>query len=345
MFIVNDTFINTRSFRSMNNNNYRFSNPLVSIIVPVFNSAGTLERCVNSIITQTYKNFELLLIDDGSTDCSAKLCDQFCSLDKRIKCFHKPNGGVSSARQLGIENAKGEFWIHVDSDDWIENTMLYELIEESKRTSADIVMCDFYNENSAGSDKEVLDISSLSKDLILKQLICQEIPGALWNKLVHRHCYLDTKVNFPLGLDFGEDTLTSILLVKNSNKIAYVSNALYHYDNLDFGNSLTHLSNAKAVHDRIKLIKIFPEYIDINESANKNAYYLYSGKMAYDVVAADYQITQSEFDDAFGHGRSFYHRINKLPIHYRFVLYFATHNAYYGIRALLRLIKKIKNVG
>ncbi|SDM08967.1 glycosyltransferase family 2 protein [Segatella bryantii] len=329
----------------MNNNIYSFSNPLVSIIVPVYNSAGTLERCVNSIITQTYKNFELLLIDDGSTDCSARLCDQFCSLDIRIKCFHKQNGGVSSARQLGIENAKGEFWIHVDSDDWIEDTMLYDLIEESKRTNADIVMCGFYNENSAGSNKEVLGISCLSKDDILKQLICQEIPGALWNKLVHRHCYLDTKVVFPLGLDFGEDTLTSILLVKNSNKIAYISSALYHYNNQDSGNSLTHLSNVKAVCDRIKLIKIFPEYVDMNDSFNIKAYYLYSGKMAYDVIAADYQITKSEFDDAFGHGRRFYHRISQLPIHYRIVLYFATHNAYYGIRALLRLIKKIKNVG
>ena len=94
-------------------------NPSISIIVPVYNSEKTLNRCVDSILSQTFQDWELLLIDDGSTDRSGKLCDEYALKDQRIKVFHKKNGGVSSARNIGLDHAKGEWITFIDSDDEI----------------------------------------------------------------------------------------------------------------------------------------------------------------------------------------------------------------------------------
>lgn len=98
--------------------------PVVSIIVPVYNAEKTLKRCVNSIINQLYKDWELLLVDDGSTDDSSIICDEYAQQDRRIRVFHKQNGGVSSARNVGLDNAIGEWVTFIDSDDWIEKRML-----------------------------------------------------------------------------------------------------------------------------------------------------------------------------------------------------------------------------
>lgn len=98
--------------------------PVVSIIVPVYNAKKTLKRCINSIINQSYKDWELLLVDDGSTDDSSIICDEYAQQDRRIRVFHKQNGGVSSARNVGLDNAIGEWVTFIDSDDWIEKRML-----------------------------------------------------------------------------------------------------------------------------------------------------------------------------------------------------------------------------
>lgn len=99
----------------------------ISIIVPVYNAEKTLHKCVDSIINQSYKDWELLLVDDGSIDRSALICDDYVKQDKRIKVFHKQNGGVSSARNVGLDNVKGEWVSFIDSDDWVEIDYLENL--------------------------------------------------------------------------------------------------------------------------------------------------------------------------------------------------------------------------
>ena len=105
--------------------------PIISIIIPVYKAEGHLHRCVDSILAQSFTDFELLLVDDGSPDGSGKICDEYAAKDSRVKVLHKQNGGVSSARQTGIENATGEYTIHADPDDWIEPTMLEELYNKA----------------------------------------------------------------------------------------------------------------------------------------------------------------------------------------------------------------------
>lgn len=121
-------------------------NPTISIIVPVYKSEKFICRCMDSLLSQSFTDFEILLIDDGSPDGSGKICDSYAMKDSRVRVFHKENGGVSSARQLGIDNARGEYTIHADPDDWVEPTMLAELYGKAKTEDADMVICDYYSD-------------------------------------------------------------------------------------------------------------------------------------------------------------------------------------------------------
>ena len=132
--------------------------PIIRIIIPVYKAEGHLHRCVDSILAQSFTDFELLLVDDGSPDGSGKICDEYAAKDSRVKVLHKQNGGVSSARQTGIENAAGEYTIHADPDDWIEPTMLEELYNKATEEDADMVMCDYFFDETK---KRKLQISSL----------------------------------------------------------------------------------------------------------------------------------------------------------------------------------------
>lgn len=117
--------------------------PAVSVIVPVYKAENYLCHCVDSLLAQTFPDFEILLIDDGSPDHSGDICDEYARKDSRVRVFHKENEGVSSTRQCGIDNAKGEYTIHADPDDWVEPDMLEELYKKAKEEDADVVICDF----------------------------------------------------------------------------------------------------------------------------------------------------------------------------------------------------------
>lgn len=124
---------------------------MISIITPIYQAEKYLEILINSIINQTYRDWELLLIDDGSTDGSAEICDRYAQKDKRIRVFHKANGGVASARNQAIEMSRGEFLAFADSDDWVEPDWLERLYTTAKEYDADIVVSDFYQEYSQNS--------------------------------------------------------------------------------------------------------------------------------------------------------------------------------------------------
>ena len=157
--------------------------PKISIIVPVYKAEKYLYRCVDSILAQTFSFFEVLLIDDGSPDNSGKICDEYALLDSRVRVFHKENGGVSSARQLGIDNVQGEYTIHVDPDDWIEPQMLEELYVKAVVEKADMVICDFIFDYP---DRQVYvnqKPSSLAHEIVLCELF-QHLHGSCCNKML-----------------------------------------------------------------------------------------------------------------------------------------------------------------
>lgn len=207
------------------------NNPKISVIVPVYNVEQYLPRCIDSIIAQTFTDFELLLIDDGSNDNSGKICDMYAEKDKRIRVFHKKNGGVASARQTGIDNADGLFSIHVDSDDWISPTMLYEMYKKIVKDEADILISDFYVESIKGSFYKKQRTTSKNSTEILIDILRNKLFGSLWNKLIRHSLYKKYNIRFIKGVNYCEDVLVLSQLLLNDLKISFLHQGFYHYDN------------------------------------------------------------------------------------------------------------------
>lgn len=200
----------------------------ITIVIPIYNAAGTLMRALDSIHKQTFEDFEALMVDDGSTDDSSRIIDDYAKHDTRFKTFHKPNGGVSSARQFGIDHAEGEYSIHVDPDDWVEPNMLRDLYAKAKEDHADMVICDFYENTYRGQKYVKQEPSSLSHEVVLKEIF-GKLHGSTCNKLIRTSCYKKYGVRFPLELSFCEDQYVVAALLKNDIKVAYLNQAFYHY--------------------------------------------------------------------------------------------------------------------
>ena len=201
--------------------------PKISIIVPVYKAEKYLHRCVDSILAQTFSDFEVLLIDDGSPDNSGKICDEYAKQDVRVKVIHKENGGVSSARQYGLDNAQGEYTIHADPDDWVESNMLEDLCNKAIEDDADMVICDFYYNTKTKQIYQRQKPTALSHETVVKELF-QQLHGSCCNKLVKRTCYKD--VRFDQTLSLYEDLFFHACLLRKPIKISYVPKAYYHYD-------------------------------------------------------------------------------------------------------------------
>lgn len=201
----------------------------VSVIIPVYNAQGTIKRMLDSFNTQTLTDFEVLMIDDGSTDGSGNILDAYACVDGRFKVFHKSNGGVSSARQYGMEHAQGEYVIHADSDDWVEPNMLEELYSMAKTEDADVVICDFYSNKGSMQQYVKQQPTTLSPHQVMRDLF-QQLHGSCWNKLVRRTCYNRLNARFFQGIDYCEDLFFWYQIFSHpSVKIAYLNKAFYHY--------------------------------------------------------------------------------------------------------------------
>ncbi|MBE6294408.1 MAG: glycosyltransferase family 2 protein [Bacteroidales bacterium] len=215
----------------------------ISIIIAIYNASTKLHRCIDSILAQTYTNFELILVDDGSTDCSATICDKYALQDKRVRVFHKTNGGVSSAREFGTRKAKGTYTIHVDSDDWIEPTMLEELYKKAIVSKADMVICNYILELPHKKKYILQEPSNLNTGNILRSYLIGTLHAALWNKLIKKDCYKD--IHFPIGINYKEDmyVICNMIIKNNINSISYLNKAYYHYNNTDNNNITSKVTN------------------------------------------------------------------------------------------------------
>ena len=201
----------------------------ISVIIPVYNAQGTIKRMLDSFKSQTLTDFEVLMIDDGCTDGSPKILDEYACADVRFKVFHKPNGGVSSARQYGLERAQGEYVIHADSDDWVEQDMLEDLYVKAKTEDADVVICDFYSNKGLLQQYVKQQPRSFSSFEVMRDLF-QQLHGSCCNKLVKRACYNKLKARFFPGIDYCEDLFFWYQIFSHpSVKVSYLNKAFYHY--------------------------------------------------------------------------------------------------------------------
>ena len=237
--------------------------PKISVIVPVYKAEKYLHICVDSILAQTFTNFELILVDDGSPDNSGKLCDEYAAKDNRIKVIHKENGGVSSARQAGIENAVGEYTIHADPDDWVESTMLEELYKKAKEDNADIVICDYWEEFENSQRYILQSPSSTDKYALISDMLNQKLHGSCCNKLVRRECYRNVK--FPEGLNYSEDLYVNMHFINNGAKVTYLEKAFYHYNLFTNENSIMRGAKASLYYQGLKFIELIKEICNKEE--------------------------------------------------------------------------------
>ena len=231
--------------------------PKISVIVPVYKAEAYLHRCVDSIIAQTFTDWELLLVDDGSPDKSGEICDEYASKDARIRVFHKENGGVSSARQKGLDEAIGEYTIHADPDDWVEPMMLEELYTKAKEDDADMVICDFYYETRRNSRVCKQKPKGLNSHVILQQMLAHQLHGSCWNKLIRKRCFTLYNVTFPLHIILWEDLFVTCSLLLNPIKVSYLPKAFYHYDLIENDNSICRKPNMKSLSSQVEFIKHF----------------------------------------------------------------------------------------
>ena len=213
---------------------------MISVIVPVYNAEKYLDRCIQSILTQTYTDFELLLINDGSTDSSGAICDRYAEQDSRVRVFHKENGGVSSARNMGLDNAKGEWIAFVDSDDWVLDSYLYNLVSHSHNVDLVISYAEYLYSNGERKKEEYASrMVSNEIDVLFTEndLSWHTSP---WAKLFNKK-FCD-QLRFIEGMHIGEDLVFLYTYMLKSNKI-YVSNDTDYIYFVESQNSLTKLVN------------------------------------------------------------------------------------------------------
>ena len=201
----------------------------ISVIVPVYNVEQYLERCVDSIINQTYKNLEIILVNDGSTDNSGQLCDELARKDDRIRVVHKKNGGLSDARNVGIYEAKAELIGFIDSDDYIDEDMYEVLMNNLKDANADLSMCGHYDVYNNVPEAQVADkkIWELSPQEAIKMVMEAKILSVTAvNKLYKKSLFSELK--FEIG-KIAEDAFIMIKLLDKCNKIVATNEKKYYY--------------------------------------------------------------------------------------------------------------------
>lgn len=247
---------------------------LISIIVPVYNTEKYLNRCVDSLIKQSYENTEILLINDGSTDGSEKICAEYEKNNENVFLFTKPNGGLSDARNYGLEKAKGTYVMFVDSDDFISENMAEMLYGDIKYHGADISCVDMFK---FGDECSVFPktynpektIVSDGKSAVKTLLGGKEIYNYAWNKIYKKQLF--ETVKFPKGY-LMEDLGTAYLLIEKACKITYNPAQLYYY--YQRGDSILHSPNPKFYKDKYELAKKrfiyikekYPDYIENDKS-------------------------------------------------------------------------------
>lgn len=204
--------------------------PLISVIVPVYNVEDYLPKCVDSLLAQTYENLEILLVDDGAKDRSGAICDEFAEKDPRITVIHKANGGLSSARNAGIDIAHGEYLAFLDSDDWVEPDTYEYLLSLAQKYSVKLVCAGRYDVEPSGEKTPGLcppkEEKISTEDLVSRIFLWDNVDSAAWDKLYHRSLF--ESIRYPLGV-ICEDVPTTYRLALTTDYAAMGNKPIYNY--------------------------------------------------------------------------------------------------------------------
>lgn len=270
--------------------------PLVSVIVPIYKVEPYLAQCVDSIINQTYKNLEIILVDDGSPDNCPKMCDEYAKKDSRIVVIHKENGGLSDARNVGLDIAKGDWITFVDSDDWIADNFVETLQKAASDYQADIAIASYHEEPNGASQDSAQSFKLFTSHELLWHLCASDVKGLMsaWGKLFQKSCF--SAIRFPFGKLY-EDAHINYKLYFNASKIYYSPKELYHYrirpDSI-MGKTTSSTHALEPLLQRYKFLRDHGE----SEAANCNLELLCGDVLFAYSEAKLYQRYPSGFNDA-----------------------------------------------
>ena len=243
--------------------------PLVSILSPCYNVEQFLPQCIDSIVNQTYKNLQIVLIDDGSKDGTWRIMQEYAARYSRIEVYHQENQGVASTRNHLLEKVKGDYVLFVDSDDWCEQSMVEFLVGKALTNEADIVVCGMVKNDDVCSE-EYFEVKMDREDTVRKFLFHKELSGSLCNKLVKTS--LLHGIRFDNRISYGEDALFCWGLIQYVNKVLLTNKALYHYRmNMDSISHQSFGSKKLTGHEVWRIINkeceiMWPQYLDIAQA-------------------------------------------------------------------------------
>ena len=236
--------------------------PAISIIIPVYNAEKYINRCLESITKQTFTDYEVLLIDDGSKDNSGIICDEYARNNQKFHVIHKENEGVSIARQTGLDAASGIYVIHADPDDWVEPNWLESLYTIIQETKCDMVFCDFDRVNSSFATLFKQTPTSLDNADLLEDLLTEKIWGPCWNKLIRRDCFVKNNIRFVSEMNLWEDLYVHCKLLLAGIKVNYLPECLYHYDVCTNDSSIVRKRKLSHIHSAIRFISDLEPLLD-----------------------------------------------------------------------------------
>lgn len=257
--------------------------PQVSIIVPVYNVENYIERCLNSLVNQTFKDIEIITINDGSTDKSLELINKYVKEDIRVSVIDLGDEGVSYCRNLGIEKANGKYIMFVDSDDWIDFNMVEVMYKKAEENNIDLVMCSYIREFKDHSKKKIFNLpeeiiykEDKVKNELLRKLVgpvkeelsnpeMLDALGTVWGKLYRADIFKENKINFVDLKEIGsaEDTLFNIFTFNYLKKVMFLNKPMYHYWR-DNPKSVTSQYNSKLKEQRKVFFKYISDFIKEN---------------------------------------------------------------------------------
>lgn len=260
----------------------------ISVLMPVYNSEKFLEETVQAVINQSYTNWELILVDDGSTDNSKKLCDELRKKENRIKFIDKKNTGVSDTRNVALKNAKGQYVVFVDSDDLIHKDYLKLLVNSMNKYNTDLSVCNFIERKISNTGK----VEDINREFCPKEVIeMAEMKGyimdfgnsgllnPLWNKIYKNQIIKENNITFDEKVETGEDFIFNLQYFRKTKKISFIKEKLYYYIRRN-NNSITYKYIENMYEKGLEIHSLLESFLeDMNFYNKENAYVLYGNHL------------------------------------------------------------------
>lgn len=344
-------------------------NPYLSIIVPVYKVEDYLNKCIDSILSQTFQDFELILVNDGSPDNCPIICEEYATLDKRVKVIHKKNGGLVSARKAGLRIATGKYVGYVDSDDWIELDMYEEMCKTSKQYDADIVICDviFNYPNKETKIKQKIkpglyDKSALKEQIYPRMLYFSGfynfgLHPAVWNKIYKKEILENNQYKINESISMGEDAACSFPCLLDAKSI-YILDSRYLYHYRQRSSSMTRSYDDRLI-ENVNILYTFLK--DTNkDKANiydlTNQLYYYYTKLILGMVDNEFSINnKKKISDKWHAIKELYgnENINEaikeisligIPFKFRIYIYLLKKNSVFRLNILSMTMEKLRGI-